>query len=154
MTKTIKDLIAGAVLLALAIGTFWVSVGITSKMKIGVDSGYFPERAAALLGGLAAVTLVRALLRYRRNAVENIEEGGDQLNVLAVFVTFIVYALALPLAGFIPATLLFFVVMLALLAPASGRNWLAFATVSTAMTLAIHTAFTRGFGVVLPDGPF
>ncbi|WP_417722015.1 tripartite tricarboxylate transporter TctB family protein [Salipiger sp.] len=154
MTKTVRDLIAGAVLLALAIGTFGVSIGITSKMKMGVDSGYFPERAAVLLGALAIILLVRTVLRRRSDAAEDVEESGDTLNVLVVFASFIVYAVALPLAGFILATLVFFVVLLALLAPADGRNWLAFAAVSAVMTLAIHTAFTRGFGVVLPSGPF
>ncbi|WP_146592042.1 tripartite tricarboxylate transporter TctB family protein [Puniceibacterium confluentis] len=154
MTKTVRDMIAGATLLALSIGAWWVATGITSKMKTGVDSGYFPERAAILLGALSAMILIRAVLRRESGVAEEADARSDQRNVLAVFATFVVYAVVLPQVGFIVSTVIFFVVMMTLLAPDSGRNWLAFLVVATLMTLAIHTAFTRGFGVVLPSGPF
>lgn len=152
-----KDLISGTVLLLLAIAVFARASTITSKFPTGVDSGFFPERCAAVLALLALAILFRALRREERgNDPAGSEDAvpAETGHACLVFAAMVAYAVLLPLLGFILATLLFIAAMLLLMSASGQRNLPAFAATTLIVTFAVFAIFTFGFGVVLPDGPF
>ena len=71
--------------------------------------------------------------------------------VLAMFSTLALYVAALPVLGFLPATALFILILLAWLGEFSWP-----VTLGTTLVVAVasHVLFQRWLGMPLPSGPF
>lgn len=153
MTHFKRDMICGMVLLLLAVAAGWRASTITSRFPTGVDSGYFPERVAFLIGILALAILIRAW--HRRHIPTPREDVPIQLGNLAMtFLALVAYAVLVPLLSFVVATLAFIGMGLVLLSPPGERRWKPFAITAVVATTLITLVFTYGFGVILPSGPF
>jgi len=77
---------------------------------------------------------------------------GDAFAVIATFALMIIYALALPVAGFCLSTMVYLFLQISLLAPAKKRNLKLFAIVAVVFTLFVFVAFRIGLQMLLPRG--
>lgn len=152
----IKDLVAGAVLLVLAIIVHIVARRIEARIPMGVDSGFFPEVASGLLGFLALVIILQAVLGRRevRGAGDGVEPElpRNLFRVAATCLLIVVYGLCVPRVGFVLATLAYLPLQFLLLSAAEDRNWPMFGVIAAVATGVIYVVFSFGFGLILPSG--
>ncbi|KGF69803.1 hypothetical protein LL06_08955 [Hoeflea sp. BAL378] len=134
---------------------------IVPRFKTGVDSGLFPEVVSAVLVVMAAIIALSAVREMRRKPPvdgapgEPAEEGPvNRARVWGAVAVTALYIAAMPLTGFLAATMVFLFAQMCLLAQPSERRWLVFALVAVVAAIAIHLIFVRGFGLPLPRGIF
>lgn len=150
MTSRRKDLISAAALLLAAVLVHLQARGITSRFKTGVDSGFLPEIVTAVLAVLALAIGLRAVLSTPRE----LPRATGQGRVLAVLGVMLVTVLVMPSVGFLPVATVMLFAQMVLLTP-RGQHQLALkAVIAVVMAVGIWLVFTRGFGLILPSGPF
>ena len=123
--------------------------------------GYFPS---IVLGSLVVVSgslTLRLLFRALRAKRSAPEAGEQELSLYRkyrfvgiTFVAFFLYLLCMTWVGFLPATLVFMLVTMWVLAPAD-RNWgtiMVIVCTSVLLTFGLYSLFTYGFSVMLPAG--
>ena len=152
-----KDVLSGAILLAVAAAYFWATLQIPdSSLSDEVGAQGLPRILAALLAGLALLIIVRGVVVARKAAVA---VGADEqaeaeaplpraLGLLAIAAGYIVVA---PLVGFGPALAL----LIAVVAIYEGMrfSW-GLAVVAAAGALAFWLLFVRLLGVEQPASMF
>jgi hypothetical protein len=75
----------------------------------------------------------------------------EQRRVAFVFAVLVLYVLALPPLGFLPATALFVLVLVRFM---GGFSWPGAVALSAVIALASHVVFSRWLGMPLPAGIF
>jgi len=127
--------------------------------------GYFPKVVLGCLiaasGSLTVRLVIRAVAARKESASRAQGQGGETRSfyqkyrlVGLVFVAFFFYLYGMKWVGFLPATLVFMVGTMWLLAPAE-RNWGTMRVVlitSVLFTYGLYATFTHGFNVMLPAG--
>ena len=126
--------------------------------------GYFPKVVLGCLivasGSLAVRLVIRAIAAHRPRT-DAVAGGEDPRTfyqkyrlVGLVFVAFFFYLYGMKWVGFLPATMVFMIGTMWLLAPAD-RNWGTARVVlitSILFTYGLYAMFTHGFNVMLPAG--
>ena len=161
MTSSARDLLSSILLCILGVAVHLDARTIAPRFKTGVDSGLFPEVVSAALVLMAAIIAISAVREMRRRPSIGVapEDPADEGPVNrarvggAVTVTAL-YIAAMPLTGFLAATMVFLFAQMCLLAHRSERRWLVFALIAIVAAIAIHLIFVRGFGLPLPRGIF
>jgi hypothetical protein len=135
--------------------------------------GYFPKFVLGCLmaasGSLTLRLVIRAIAAHKEAAALSADGPGDKNAtdgeetrsfykkyrfVGLVFVAFFFYLYGMRWVGFLPATLLFMIGTMLMLAPAE-RNWGTVRVVlitSVLLTYGLYATFTYGFNVMLPAG--
>lgn len=161
MTSSARDLLSSILLCMLGVAVHLNARTIMPRFKTGGDSGLFPEIVSAVLVVMAAIIALSALREMRRQPPTVVvpEERVDELpvnraRVWGVVILTAFYIAALPLAGFLAATIAFLFAQMCLLAQAGERRWAVFALIAVIAAIVIHLIFVRGFGLPLPHGIF
>jgi hypothetical protein len=153
-----RDGIAGLVCLAIAIWLLLLTRDMPPAVMVPIGPAFYPRLVLILLGILGAMLLAFDLMAARRRRAT----GGtpptagpprNYLLVLATFVLFGLYILALPELGFRISTFLFAVALQVTLDwPRSPRRWGLVVVVALATTLVCYLAFETYLSVLLPRG--
>ena len=158
-----RDGIAGLVCLALSIGLFMLTFGLPPAAMVPIGPAFYPRLVILLFGLLSVILIVLDLCTpgsLRSGAVAVAPSGtpaaGARSNywlVLATFVEFGLYIVALPLIGFRISTFLFVLALeLTLEWPRDARRWALMAAVAIAATAACYFVFEDYLSVLLPRG--
>jgi hypothetical protein len=155
-----RDGIAGLVCLAIAIWLLLLTRDMPPAVMVPIGPAFYPRVVLTLLGTLGAMLLVFDLLAARRRRTTGGAPVGAEaspprnyLLVLATFVLFGLYILALPELGFRISTFLFVVALqLALDWPGSPKRWALVVAVAFATTVVCYLAFESYLSVLLPRG--
>ena len=155
-----RDGIAGLVCLAIAVWLLLLTREMPPAVLVPIGPAFYPRVVLTILGILGAMLLAFDLIAVRRRrttaAAPSAAEAGPPRNyplVLATFVLFGLYILALPQLGFRIATFLFAAALqVALDWPRDAKRWMLVAVVALATTLICHLVFETYLSVLLPRG--
>jgi len=160
--KKYRDIILGAVMLVFSGFYLTVAQGIKTRPKLTpayASAKIVPILLGVLLAILAVICIIEGVYKMKKygTTMTNVKEGsaqatGDAFAVLATFALMIVYALALPVAGFCLSTMVYLFLQISLLAPAKKRNLKLFAIVAVVFTMFVFVAFRIGLQMLLPRG--
>jgi len=153
MSKSIRDRIAGTVLLAIAL--VWIVLvfqTIESSQGVAAGARAFPLFFGIVLAGLSVALLAQSFRTSAAPAGDIIPQSGrrNSFEVVAVIGGILLYGFVLEPLGFIPATLLivvlFMTVILRLRAP------LLVAGMAVGLSLGCYLVFGKLLGTYLPPG--
>lgn len=149
MSMAGRNVVAALALLAFGVWYAWLSVGLPERNLPNTPGpSFFPLVIVTLLIGLALALLVRGIadLRSGRDRVVPDSLAPGALSALA---SFLVYLAALPYAGFVVSSVIFFAVLMLLY---GGRKPLLIGVAATLIPGALFVIFRYGFQIVLPHG--
>lgn len=157
--KKYRDIILGTVMLLFSGFYLIVARGIKTRPKLTpsyASAQVIPTLLGVLLAILAVLCIIEGvhkMKKYDPNAASGKEEAkGDPFAVIATFALMIVYALALPTAGFCLSTAVYLFLQISLLAPKDKRNLKLFAVIAVVFTMFVFVAFRIGLQMLLPRG--
>lgn len=157
--KKYRDIILGTVMLLFSGFYLIVARGIKTRPKLTpsyASAQVIPTLLGVLLAILAVLCIIEGvhkMKKYDPNAASGKEEAkGDPFAVIATFALMIVYALALPTAGFCLSTAVYLFLQISLLAPKDKRNLKLFAIIAVVFTMFVFVAFRIGLQMLLPRG--
>jgi hypothetical protein len=159
--KKYRDIILGAAMLAFSGFYLTVAQGIKTRPKLTpayASAKIVPTLLGVLLAILSVICIIEGVYKMKKfgttitNGKKDDGEKGDAFAVIATFALMIVYALALPVAGFCLSTMMYLFLQISLLAPAKKRNLKLFAIVSVAFTMFVFVSFRIGLQMLLPRG--
>lgn len=160
--KKYRDIILGAVMLVFSGFYLTVAQGIKTRPKLTpayASAKIVPILLGVLLAILAVICIIEGVYKMKKYGTTMTNEkagsaqaAGDAFAVLATFALMIVYALALPVAGFCLSTMVYLFLQISLLAPAKKRNLKLFAIVAVVFTMFVFVAFRIGLQMLLPRG--
>lgn len=160
--KKYRDIILGAAMLVFSGFYLTVAQGIKTRPKLTpayASAKIVPILLGALLAILSVICIIEGIYKMKKygTTMTNVKAGsaqvaGDAFAVLATFALMIVYALALPVAGFCLSTMVYLFLQISLLAPAKKRNLKLFAIVAVVFTMFVFVAFRIGLQMLLPRG--
>lgn len=150
MSDRAGDLAASALLVALAAGT------CAGAWRLGLGDvhtpgpGFMPFAAAALLGAMALIQLVRLAVASRGPAADRRPFAHSRWSIVAIVLGALVgFGAAIDTLGFAISTFLMLLVLFGVIA--RKRWWVAF-TVALLIAVVARLAF-RALGLELPRGP-
>lgn len=160
--KKYRDIILGAAMLVFSGFYLTVAQGIKTRPKLTpayASAKIVPILLGVLLAILAVICIIEGVYKMKKYGTtmtnvkaDSAQAAGDAFAVLATFALMIVYALALPVAGFCLSTMVYLFLQISLLAPAKKRNLKLFAIVAVVFTMFVFVAFRIGLQMLLPRG--
>ena len=153
MTNRMMDIVSALVLGALAILIHIEARGITPRFKAGVDSGFFPEIVSVLLLVLSVAIGVRAL-RAGPGPDDGPPLGGWTPRVWTTCALMAAAIFSMEFIGFLAAAAVFLFLQMVVLTPAGHHRYVFKAIVSVVLAVGVYFIFSKGFGLILPSGPF
>ncbi|MDH3700304.1 MAG: tripartite tricarboxylate transporter TctB family protein [Alphaproteobacteria bacterium] len=144
-----RNVVAALALLAFGAWYAWLSAGLPERhMPNTPGPSFFPLVIVTLLVGLALALLIKGIADLRsgrdRDAPGRLSPGA-----LSAVTAFLVYLGALPFAGFVVSSVIFFAVLMVLY---GGRKPLLIGVAATLVPVALFVIFRYGFQIVLPHG--
>ena len=153
-----RDTLTGLVVLAASLVLFWATLGLERHPMVPVGPGFYPRIVLGITAAMGLLLVLLDVLGRRRAAAKPEPAGAGTVRpnyalVVAAFAVFTAYVLALPYVGFRIATLVFLIVLQAVLEPPQGaRRWVVVLAVALVATGASYYAFERYLHVLLPRG--
>jgi hypothetical protein len=153
-----RDGFAGLACLAGSLWLLALTRGLPQPALVPIGPSFYPRIVLSMTAILSAVLVVADLLARRRARHDG--EGrpaatGARRNVglvAATFALFAGYVTLLPLLGFRVSTVLFVLVIQAVLDEEPRRHWLRILLVSVCTAGLTHLAFEGYLSVLLPRG--
>ncbi|MDR9438000.1 MAG: tripartite tricarboxylate transporter TctB family protein [Halomonas sp.] len=139
----IGDRIAGVLLLALALGAWWLSHDLESGFMQPIGPGEYPRLISLPLAALSLLLILRPGFNQRWPDRTALLRQGLTLLVLASFA-----GLVKPL-GFLPASLVTVVLLVRLF----GASWKPALVSGGVLALALYALFEFALGIPLPNMP-
>ena len=150
MTMARRNIIAGAVLLAVSIGYGVLTAGLPDRSLPDTPGpAFLPTLIALGLVVLSAALLIHGVLEERRGSGGAAGYGVPARGWIAL-AGFVVYVGLLPSLGFVLASLFFFAGLMWLY---GERNKILIALTSVLVPVVLFYLFTAGFQILLPRGP-
>lgn len=160
--KKYRDIILGALMLVFSSFYLTVAQGIKTRPKLTpsfASAKIVPTLLGALLAILSVICIIEGVYKMKKygttmtNVKPNSKQvAGDAFAVIATFALMIVYAVALPVAGFCLSTGLYLFLQISLLAPAKKRNMKLYAIIAVVFTMVVYFTFRVGLSMLLPRG--
>lgn len=148
--KLSKDGWTGLATLAASLFLFSLTLGLKASPLVPIGPGFYPRIILGISAALSAALVIFDLIGARKPATTS--EANYRL-VFAVFAVFGVYVGFLPYLGYRLATLLFVVVLQAMLEPPRTRKgWMIVAVTAIVTTVVTYVLFERYLQVLLPRG--
>ena len=98
-------------------------------------------------------TVLQAYCRFCRELMQGMKHLVPAVRFsFATFALMIIYAIALPVAGFCLSTVLYLFLQISLLAPAKKRNMKLYAIIAVIFTIFVYFTFRVGLSMLLPRG--
>jgi hypothetical protein len=147
----LKNIVAAGVLLVLgaAYGSLALLLPVRDLPNLPGPS-FFPLLIAALVVGLSLALLWQGVQGLRGGAVRP-DLGDVDRKPAVMLAAFAAYLAALPLAGFLVASIPFAALLIRLF---GGRNRLLLAAVSIGLPIFLFVLFREVFGIILPTGAY
>ena len=149
-----KDFWMSVMLLVLAGGLYAHTATVHLGVSHAMGPMFFPRLVLYCIGGLSLILLVQSLRPApgagRPAAAKSKADPGVRILQWSFTGLFLLYLLALPLAGYIWTTLGFLLAGMALLGPRTPRNLLIYAAVAVAVTLGLQYVFSGLLHLFLP----
>ncbi len=139
----IGDRIAGALLLVLAVGAWWLSHDLESGFMQPIGPGEYPRLISLPLAALSLLLILKPGLNQRWPGRAALVRQALTLLVLASYA-----GLVKPL-GFLPASLVTVVLLIRLF----GAAWKPALVSGGVLTLALYALFEFALGMPLPNIP-
>ena len=149
-----RDGWAGLVILAFCAVLWWLTLGLKENPLVPIGPGFYPRIVIGVTALFAVLLVVGDALAGRRGraAAKPVARANYAL-VLASFVTFGAYAVALPWLGFRVATFLYVAAAAALLArPRDARSWGKVLVLALLTAAIVYYVFEHYLLVLLPRG--
>lgn len=150
-----QELIFGIIIAAFDIFYFIMTLRIPRKDASNVfDARFFPYLLCAVFT-ILAVFQILAGIRNLKQAGQSpkTEENEDTVTVLKALGSILVYILLMSRLGFIVSTILFLLVMFALLCPVNQKkNYFLYLVVAIVFTLFVYVIFRYVLKIILPQG--
>jgi hypothetical protein len=143
------ELIAAAIWLAIALGVTWSGADLGIGTLTNPGSGLMIFWVGAAMTALALATFAVALRQPATGTLGSLWHGLRWWLVPYVVVLLIIYAWALPIVGFLAATVtLLFVLFMSI----DRQGWIAPLLGAVLITAAAYIVFHRWLGTQLPAG--
>ena len=160
--KKYRDIILGAAMLVFSGFYLSVAQGIKTRPKLTpsyASAKIVPILLGVLLAILSVICIIEGVYKMKKygttmtNVKPNSKQvAGDAFAVIATFALMIVYAIALPVAGFCVSTAVYLFLQISLLAPAKDRNLKLYAIIAVVFTMVVFYIFRLGLSMLLPRG--
>ena len=159
--KKYRDIILGVLMLAFSGFYLTVASGIKTRPKLTpsyASAKIVPILLGVLLAILSVLCIIEGVYKMKKygTTMNNAKAGeaakGDAFAVIATFALMIIYALALPVAGFCLSTMVYLFLQISLLSPKDKRNMKLFAIIAVVFTMFVFFAFRVGLQMLLPRG--
>jgi hypothetical protein len=155
-----RDGIAGLVCLAISIWLLVLTRGLPPALMVPIGPAFYPRLVLGLMAVLSVILIGIDLVATRRRRAAAVavapkapEASPNYALVLATFIVFGVYIMALPELGFRISTFLFVgALQITLEWPQSWKRWLLVAVIAAATTVICQLAFEDYLSVLLPRG--
>ena len=155
MLKLGKDTFSAIILGAFAVFLHLNAQGITSRFKMGVDSGFFPEIISGILFVLALAIAVQSLLAADdAKAGTDKKQAGFSPRAMGTIAALAGAILAMPILGFILTATLFLFLQIILLTQKGNLKYGTSLVLSIIISCVVFLTFTKGFNLILPTGVF
>ena len=160
--KKYRDIILGSLMLVFSGVYLTVAQGIKTRPKL--TPGYASAKIVPILLGvllaiLSVICIIEGVYKMKKygTTMTNVKPdskqvAGDAFAVIATFALMIVYAIALPVAGFCLSTAAYLFLQISLLAPAKKRNMKLYAIIAVVFTMFVYFTFRVGLSMLLPRG--
>lgn len=160
--KKYPDIILGAAMLVFS--GFYLSVATNIKTRPKLTPSYasaqiVPILLGVLLAILSVICIIEGVYKMKKygTTMTNVKPDqkqimGDTFAVIATFALMILYAIALPRAGFCLSTMIYLFLQISLLAPKAKRNMKLYAVIAIVFTMLIFFIFRLGLTMLLPRG--
>jgi len=145
-----RDLLAGFFWLAIALFVCFSSIHTGLGRVHSPGPGFLPFWSAFLLGALSIILIITAVRQKDWKKITDLWEGLDWDRVAKVAVVLFLYAVLLPMVGYLIST--FGLMLFLLLIMKRSRIWAQGAN-ALAITVISYIIFFRLLGVKLPKGP-
>ena len=146
-----KNIVAGTGLLAFSAWYAWLAAGLPERSLPNTPGpSFFPFVVIALVAVLSAALVIKGAMALRAGGETTRPAAASRLPALTI-AAFFVYLAALPFAGFIVASIVFFAVLMLLY---GSRKPLLVGAASTLVPVVLFVIFRYGFQIVLPRGIF
>ena len=160
--KKYRDIILGSLMLVFSGVYLTVAQGIKTRPKLTpayASAKIVPILLGVLLAILSVICIIEGVYKMKKygttmtNVKPNSKQvAGDAFAVIATFALMIVYAIALPVAGFCLSTASYLFLQISLLAPAKKRNMKLYAIIAVVFTMVVYFTFRVGLSMLLPRG--
>ncbi|MGH8680401.1 MAG: tripartite tricarboxylate transporter TctB family protein [Burkholderiales bacterium] len=150
-----RDGIAALVIFAASAGLYALTLGLHDNPLVPIGPAFYPRIVIGTTAALALWVLVADVLARRRRLPAAAAAAGrpNYALVLASFLAFGAYVIALPYLGFRVATLAYVAGAAALLArPRGARGWLKVLVLAVLTAFVTYFAFEHYLLVLLPRG--
>ena len=155
MLKLGKDTFSAIILGAFAVFLHLNAQGITSRFKMGVDSGFFPEIISGILFVLAlAIAVLSLLAADDAKAGNDKKQAGFSPRAMGTIAALAGAILAMPILGFILTATLFLFLQIILLTQKGNLKYGTSLVLSIIISCVVFLTFTKGFNLILPTGVF
>ncbi len=152
-------IIAGLVCLAASLGLLVATLGLPGpNLLVPVGPGFYPRIVLSVTAVLALALIISDIAGRRREATTPPAEPAptpvpNYGLVLATFLIFILYVVALPFLGFRLSTFAFVAGLQSALDPPRGiRKWMIVAVTALATTAVTYVMFESYLAVLFPRG--
>lgn len=149
-----RNLIAGLVLCAVA-GTYAYLIGTIPDRSLPNTPGptFMPWLIALAMGALSLALVVQGSMGLRSARGSDRSEAIEGLDgkTIALLGAMVAYVIAIPLVGFLIASMIFFAVAMVLF---GARNPIVVACASIVVPIALQFLFRNAFSIILPAGLF
>lgn len=147
----LRNIVTALALLALAMAYGYLAMRLPERDLPNIPGpAFFPILIAVVLAGLSLALLWQGVREWRR-AAPRLEMNGIDRKAAMMLGVFAVYLLALPLAGFLIASIPFAAMLIRLY---GGHNRLLVVAVSIGLPVFLFVLFREGFGILLPTGAY
>lgn len=146
-----RNIVAGSGVLAFSAWYAWLAGGLPERSLPNTPGpSFFPLVVISLAAVLSAALVIQGIMALRTDA-DTAPQGAESRLPALTIAAFFVYLAALPFAGFILASIVFFAALMLLY---GSRKPLLIGIASTAVPVVLFVIFRYGFQIVLPRGVF
>ncbi|MDE0113850.1 MAG: tripartite tricarboxylate transporter TctB family protein [Albidovulum sp.] len=145
-----RNIVASLVIAAFGIWYFVLIQELPERTSMPNTPGpaFFPTVIVTVLLALSAILAASGVIAIR-NSTGTGESWLPKWQATIAVGAFLAFLAALPFAGFILSSVVFFAILMRLY---GCRNWVLIACAAIAVPVALFTLFRYGFQIVLPRG--
>ena len=152
MRESVKDIVAGVLLLLFSIAIVVYSYSIKKLIPIDVGSGFFPRLVGFMLIFVSLPIIGSGWRRYLKE--KDTPFTSPYVNVFGVVASILcmaVYISLLDILGFFFASILYLFAQFSVLAVNNRKNMITIGILSFVVPVVVYVVFVYGFEMILPE---
>lgn len=151
-----RDVIAGAVFLAISAVMFWLTFYFKRLTLTKIGSDFVPKIVFGMLMVLSIVLIVQSLQKLKHQPKSNTEaeaqKSSGQSRVWITLILIAAYIAMMSYLGFMISTVLYLFIQFAVLAEKGSRRYGLFAIIAVLTASITYVVFLKVFQLMLPAG--